>query len=211
MNNSNLLSGVGYIRETMPHNIFAQLTAEASLARENGINVNRELAGAITEEYSVVHSDFMLGEFFDYIIELIGDYENSFKVPLSKDLFTYPMLKMGAVPRHSLMSTWVNYQKKYEYNPPHDHFGAFSFVIWLSLPYDTKKEKEFYRASTDFNFLYTQNGHIQQCPIDPSEGDIVVFPADQWHSVHPFFLSDEFRVSISGNIFKPQEHIWDNL
>ena len=192
-------------------NIFAQLTAEASLARENGINVNRELAGAITEEYSVVHSDFMLGEFFDYIIELIGDYENSFKVPLSKDLFTYPMLKIGAVPRHSLMSTWVNYQKKYEYNPPHDHFGAFSFVIWLSLPYDTKKEKEFYRASTDFNFLFTENGHIQQCPINPSEGDIVVFPADQWHSVHPFFLSDEFRVSISGNIFKPQEHIWDNL
>ena len=73
MNNSNLLSGVGYIRETMPHNIFAQLTAEASLARENGINVNRELAGAITEEYSVVHSDFMLGEVFHFFIELIGD------------------------------------------------------------------------------------------------------------------------------------------
>ena len=208
-NNSNLLSGVGYIRETIPYNIFAQLTEAASLARENAINVNRELAGAISEEYSIVHSDFILGEFFDYIIELIGDYENSFKVPLSKDLFTYPLLKMGAVPRHSLMSTWVNYQKKYEYNPPHDHFGAFSFVIWLSLPYDTQEEKKLYKSSTDFNFLYTQNGKIQQCPIDASEGDIVLFKADQWHSVQPFFLSDEFRVSISGNIFHPQQHIWN--
>ena len=179
MNNSNLLSGVGYIRETMPHNMFAQLTAEASLARENNIPVNRELVGAIKEEYSIVHSEFLLGEFFEMI--------------------NLKLLK------------WINFQKKYEYNPPHKHFGAYSFVIWLSLPYDTKKEKEFYRASTDFNFLYTQNGHIQQCPIDPSEGDIVVFPADQWHSVLPFFLSDEFRVSISGNIFKPHEHIWDNF
>ena len=119
------------------------------------------------------------------------------------------MLKMGAVPRHSLMSTWVNYQKKYEYNPPHDHFGAFSFVIWLSLPYDTEEEKKLYKSSTDFNFLYTQNGKIQQCPIDASEGDIVLFKADQWHSVQPFFLSDEFRVSISGNIFHPQQHIWN--
>ena len=211
MNNSKLLSGVGYIRETMPYNMFAQLTAEASLARENNIPVNKELVGAIKEEYSVVHSDFLLGEFFDYIIELIGKYENSFATPVSDKQFTYPLLKVGNIPRKSLFSTWINFQKKYEYNPPHKHFGAFSFVIWLSLPYDTKKEKEFYRASTDFNFLYTENGRIQQCPINPSEGDIVVFPADQWHSVHPFFLSDEFRVSISGNIFKPHEHIWDNF
>ena len=211
VSNSNLLSGVGYIRETMPHNMFAQLTAEASLARENNIPVNRELVGAIKEEYSIVHSEFLLGEFFDYIIDLIGKYEHSFATPVSDELFTYPLLKVGNIPRKSLISTWINFQKKYEYNPPHKHFGAYSFVIWLSLPYDTKKEKEFYRASTDFNFLYTENGRIQQCPINPSEGDIVVFPADQWHSVHPFFLSDEFRVSISGNIFKPQEHIWDNL
>ena len=59
MNNSKLLSGVGYIRETMPYNMFAQLTAEASLARENNIPVNKELIGAIKEEYSVVHSEFL--------------------------------------------------------------------------------------------------------------------------------------------------------
>ena len=211
MTKSTLLSGVGYVKDTIPYNIFAQLTEAASLARENAINVNRELAGAIKEEYSIVHSDFILGEFFDYIIELIGDYEQSFTTPISRDSFTYPLLKMGFAPRESLISTWINFQKKNEYNPPHSHFGAYSFVIWLSLPYDTKKEKEFYRASTDFNFLYTENGHIQQCPINPSEGDIVLFPADQWHSVHPFFLSDEFRVSISDNIFKPHEHIWDNF
>ena len=209
MTKSTLLSGVGYVKDTIPYNIFAQLTEAASLARENAINVNRELAGAIKEEYSIVHSDFILGEFFDYIIELIGDYEQSFTTPISRDSFTYPLLKMGFAPRESLISTWINFQKKNEYNPPHSHFGAYSFVIWLSLPYDTKEEKKLYKSSTDFNFLYTQNGEIQQCPLDPSEGDIILFPANLWHSVQPFVLSDEFRVSISGNIFHPQQHIWN--
>ena len=209
MTKSTLLSGVGYVKDTIPYNIFAQLTEAASLARENAINVNRELAGAIKEEYSIVHSDFILGEFFDYIIELIGDYEQSFTTPVSKDSFTYPLLKMGFAPRKSLISTWINFQKKNEYNPPHSHFGAYSFVIWLSLPYDTKEEKKLYKSSTDFNFQFIQDGKIQQCPLDSSEGDIILFPADLWHSVQPFFLSDEFRVSISGNIFHPQQHIWN--
>ena len=209
MINSTLLSGVGYVKDTIPYNIFAQLTEAASLARENAINVNKELAGAIKEEYSIVHSDFILGEFFDYIIELIGDYEQSFTTPISRDSFTYPLLKMGFAPRESLISTWINFQKKNEYNPPHSHFGAYSFVIWLSLPYDTKKEKKLYKSSTDFNFQFIQDGKIQQCPLDSSEGDIILFPADLWHSVQPFFLSDEFRVSISGNIFHPQQHIWN--
>ena len=209
MINSTLLSGVGYVKDTIPYNIFAQLTEAASLARENAINVNKELAGAIKEEYSIVHSDFILGEFFDYIIELIGDYEQSFTTPVSKDSFTYPLLKMGFAPRKSLISTWINFQKKNEYNPPHSHFGAYSFVIWLSLPYDTKEEKKLYKSSTDFNFQFIQDGKIQQCPLDSSEGDIILFPANLWHSVQPFFLSDEFRVSISGNIFHPQQHIWN--
>ena len=209
MINSTLLSGVGYIKDTIPYNIFAQLTEAASFARENAINVNKELAGAIKEEYSIVHSDFILGEFFDYIIELIGDYEQSFTTPISRDSFTYPLLKMGFAPRESLISTWINFQKKNEYNPPHSHFGAYSFVIWLSLPYDTKEEKKLYKSSTDFNFQFIQDGKIQQCPLDSSEGDIILFPADLWHSVQPFFLSDEFRVSISGNIFHPQQHIWN--
>ena len=32
----------------------------------------------------------------------------------------------------------LNNGAKNEYNPPQSHFGAYSFVICLSLPYDTK-------------------------------------------------------------------------
>ena len=204
MSDQTLLSGVGYVRDTIPYDIFAQLTAEASLAREKAINVNRELAGAIKEEYNVGQSDFMQGEFFDYIVRLIGDYEQTFTVPVDEHIISYPLFQLPYVDRPSLITTWVNYQKKNEYNPPHRHSGTFSFVIWLNLPYDTEKEKAAYRSSTDFNFQFVQDGQIQQCPIDPKEGDIILFPAGLWHSVHPFFLSDDFRISLSGNIRQPQ-------
>ena len=204
MSDATLLSGVGYVRDTIPYDIFAQLTAEASLAREKAINVNRELAGAIKEEYNVGQSDFMQGEFFDYIIRLIGQYEQTFAVPVDEHIISYPLFQLPYVDRPSLITTWVNYQKKTEYNPPHRHSGIFSFVIWLNLPYDTEKEKAAYRSSTDFNFQFVQDGQIQQCPIDPKEGDIILFPAGLWHSVHPFFLSDDFRISLSGNIRQPQ-------
>ena len=204
MSDSTLLSGIGYVRDTIPYDIFAQLTAEASLAREKAINVNRELAGAIKEEYNVGQSDFMQGEFFDYIVRLIGEYEQTFAVPVDEHIISYPLFQLPYVDRPSLITTWVNYQKKTEYNPPHRHSGIFSFVIWLNLPYDTEKEKAAYRSSTDFNFQFVQDGQIQQCPIDPKEGDIILFPAGLWHSVHPFFLSDDFRISLSGNIRQPQ-------
>ncbi len=204
MGDATLLSGVGYVRDTIPYDIFAQLTAEASLAREKAINVNRELAGAIKEEYNVGQSDFMQGEFFDYIVRLIGEYEQTFAVPVDEHIISYPLFQLPYVDRPSLITTWVNYQKKTEYNPPHKHSGTFSFVIWLNLPYDTEKEKAAYRSSTDFNFQFVQDGQIQQCPIDPKEGDIILFPAGLWHSVHPFFLSDDFRISLSGNIRQPQ-------
>lgn len=213
MSDATLLSGVGYVRDTIPYDIFAQLTAEASLAREKEIYVDLELAGAIKEEYNIGSSDFILGEFFNYIVELIGRYEQTFSGPttIRQSMLSYPLLRMENIDRTSLISNWVNYQKKFEYNPPHKHNGLWSYVIWINLPYNIEEEKEKYKSNTEFNFQFTANdGLIQQHSVDPKEGDIILFPAELWHSVNPFFLSDDFRVSLSGNIFavQPEEIIW---
>ncbi len=213
MSDSTLLSGIGYVRDTIPYDIFAQLTAEASLAREKEIYVNSELAGAIKEEYNIGSSDFILGEFFNYIVELIGRYEQTFAgaIGTRQGMLSYPILRMENIDRTSLISNWVNYQKKFEYNPPHKHSGLWSYVVWLDLPYNIEEEKEKYKSNTEFNFQYIANdGLIQQHSVDPKEGDIILFPAELWHSVNPFFLSDDFRVSLSGNIFavQPEEIIW---
>ena len=100
---------------------------------------------------------------------------------------------------------WVNFQQKNEYNPLHFHHGDWSFVIWVNIPYDIKAEDRHTKSGTRFNFHYTDilDGGIRSFPIkvdENSEGKIIIFPAKLYHSVTPFFTSNGYRVSISGNL-----------
>jgi len=40
-----------------------------------------------------------------------------------------------------LFNLWVNFQKKYEFNPFHMHDGLYSFVLWHKVPYKIDDEK----------------------------------------------------------------------
>jgi len=110
-------------------------------------------------------------------------------------------------------SAWVNFQQKHEYNPPHCHSGVFSFVIWYQIPYFIKDElpynsgdkrnNKFYSANGDFNFLHTNGSTVlnQSLYIDKSkEGYMAIFPSSLYHYVNPFYSSDDYRITISGNI-----------
>ena len=103
---------------------------------------------------------------------------------------------------------WCNFQKAGEFNPPHDHGGLLSFVIYLKVPKAIKEEcKEhektkssagpgavaFFIGDSDRKNSVTNNSFF------PEEGDIFVFPAWLKHWVYPF-KSDVTRVSVSGNI-----------
>ena len=110
-----------------------------------------------------------------------------------------------------LNNVWVNFQKKYEFNPIHNHSGVYSFVIWVKVPYKLIDEKQFSPGreancalSGKFCFVYTDVlGAIHQhtIPVDSSyEGKIILFPAKMSHTVYPFFSSDDYRISVSGNI-----------
>jgi|TARA_R100001015_G_C4580148_1_gene136789 hypothetical protein len=106
---------------------------------------------------------------------------------------------------------WVNYQKKYEFNPMHIHDGLFSFVIWHKVPYKIEDERaRFPHMKQDeiraghFAFLTTNElGQIVsiEIPADKTwEGKMALFPANLNHLVYPFYTSDEYRISISGNV-----------
>ena len=41
------------------------------------------------------------------------------------------------------MNVWVNYQHTYDWNPPHNHGGDCSFVIYIDNPVNFKKEDEY--------------------------------------------------------------------
>ena len=132
--------------------------------------------------------------------------ENS---PLKKYLKS---LKVLTENRPLVLDTlWVNYQKKYEFNPVHDHAGIFSFIIFVQIPYDLKKEDDYFPkvinkcfSTSRTEFLITDmlgNISLKTLEVDKSfEGKIVIFPAQLKHQVYPFYTSDNYRITVSGNL-----------
>ena len=111
--------------------------------------------------------------------------------------------------KYELMNLWINYQKKHDFNPLHNHSGAYSFVIWVQIPYDIEEEKKVYASNgvetSLFAFRYISPlGGIdtENLPLDKTwEWKMAFFPAKLNHTVNPFYTSDDYRISISGNVF----------
>lgn len=108
-----------------------------------------------------------------------------------------------------LKMLWANYAKKHDFFPIHTHTGSYAFVIWVNIPYNVEEELSKYESDSNraslFCFHYTNTlGKIDTMPlrIDKSwEWKMAFFPAELNHSVNPFYTSDDYRISISGNIF----------
>lgn len=106
-----------------------------------------------------------------------------------------------------LMSCWVNYQKKYEFNPLHKHDGVLSFIIFLKIPYKLEDEEKIYRGNaknaSKLQFVITDiMGEINCVTANVDEsylGKMLVFNARKYHTVYPFYTSDECRITASGN------------
>jgi hypothetical protein len=162
----------------------------------------KKLAGNITGSYTLMDR----GDWFytTVLLPLITTYSERF-VNLGD---TVPI--MGKHP-YCLERWWVNYQKQNEFNPLHNHSGIYSFVIWMKIPYNSKKQnqKNIARNSNspligDFKFCYTDMlGRIRThkyCLSSEYEGTMLFFPSSLSHEVYPFYDCDEDRISVSGNI-----------
>jgi len=161
---------------------------------------NSALIGNIEKEYELIECRNYLEKL---LVPLLKEYDRAY------NYVEYISVLSKNVPI-TLKNAWVNFQSKHEFNPSHDHTGIFSFVIWTKMPYTResenasspgKKSKE--NLSGTFEFQYTDTlGKIQSHIIktdDKSENMCLVFPAKMRHAVYPFFSSDEFRISVSGN------------
>jgi hypothetical protein len=107
-------------------------------------------------------------------------------------------------PEYILSALWINYQKQNEYNPPHDHDGKLSFVIYLQIPDKLKEEHLAYKGKScgpgGIQFIYGDGPRdsITYQSLFPEEGDMYIFPAWLKHWVAPY-KSDCIRISVSGN------------
>ena len=189
----------GFVDVAVPESVLKSIRQETENFPAHKLNYG--LAGNIEHEYSLSDSIEAIQEF---VVPVCREYNNAFSP-------VYSYHKMG-YDDFVMERCWVNYQKKYEFNPPHTHNGSFSFVIFLQIPYLLQDEHE--RANVKdsnnpragmFTFQY-QNifGELLESPqpVDKNyEGRMFLFPSIMSHSVYPFYTSDDYRITVSGNLF----------
>jgi hypothetical protein len=159
---------------------------------------NDGLAGNIEKQYGIPKS-----------LPYLEPFLSEMCVSYTKTCDHHGIQKEGF--RFDSESLWVNFQKKNEFNPIHHHTGTFSFVCWLKIPYNLQDELNAphvrdagNKAASAFQFIYPNTlGRItlETLYVDKDwEKRIILFPADLSHCVYPFTTSDDYRISISGNL-----------
>ena len=170
-----------------------KLLSEAEESRKEELKFTTKLAGVIKEEYAYRQKEIFLPE----VSQVLGVYDQAFQKFKNKPY--------DQKPEYLLNSLWVNFMKKNEYNPPHDHSDYLSFVIFLKVPEEIKKEQENFIGNSagpgSLSFLYGDGNRqsITYQSVKPEDRDIFIFPAWIKHYVAPFY-SDVTRISVSGNI-----------
>jgi len=189
------LFNIGYI-DNIPKNHINYLKNNIDFSKK----ANEGLAGYIREEYFY---DNWSEDFERFIIDSSTNHKN-----IKEHLKTFSMLSKN-VPYY-LNALWANKQKKYEFNPIHNHTGALSFIVFLKIPYDLKEEDKVFpknnaipstsRLTFFGNRLLGGIYHLA-INVDKSfENKMLVFPASLYHLVYPFYTSDDYRITVSGNI-----------
>ena len=102
-----------------------------------------------------------------------------------------------------LDTLWINFSQKHDFNPPHNHTGVLSFVIFCQVP------KEIFEVQADSNTQRAGHLHFSygeevnklmgtEYPVKPYEDLMFIFPASLRHFV-PAYWVDAERISVSGN------------
>jgi hypothetical protein len=124
----------------------------------------------------------------------------------------YEHYNMRHAGNFSLQGTWLNLQKKHEFRPYHIHVQAdLSFVIYYQVPYFIEDEDnhpnhkgaDIHRNGRIEFLWYDLIGKPQYyaVPADKKfEGKMLIFPSLLYHMVYPFYTSDEYRITLAGNI-----------
>jgi|TARA_R100001086_G_scaffold44124_1_gene19495 hypothetical protein len=132
-----------------------------------------------------------------YLSQYLGVYDQGYEKFKGK--------KYDKRPEYVVSALWCNFQRQHEFNPPHDHDGRLSFVIYLQIPDELKKEHKEYVGKScgpgGIQFVYGDGNRdaITYQSHFPEEGDMFIFPAWLKHWVAPF-KSDVERISVSGNV-----------
>ncbi len=177
------------------------------IAKKEGVDHTSRLAGNISSSLLLKDKDNVL---IDEISPVVASYVQDFLMSsaVNRNIFSF---EEDVDTEFCLEGLWVNFQRKHEFNPVHEHTGILSFVIWMNIPTDAKEQHNLPISKRSNNpmasnfVFYYQNLLGEMCEhrfeLDKSaNGKMVLFPATLQHCVYPFYDCEEERVSISGNL-----------
>ena len=199
----------------LPKDMTDYLWECIDVAKKKKINMKNNLAGHISHSYKLEDPQNLIIEkvvnvaFNQVDNPRMFNFINGELRSINRKVAIHPTSEM----KPCLHDLWVNFQKKYEFQPIHNHSSLMSFVIWMDIPYDWKDEAKlpFVRPNNkippggNFSFVFS-NGNCRQVhertiSMSPEmNGYCCFFPSDLCHQVHPFYTSDKERISITGNI-----------
>ena len=190
---SNINWGPYVMKTKVPNYILKKLLSEG---KKTKTSYNHKLAGHLNNQYA--YSKKALQWFYNEIHPIITAYRKGhckfhgieeLNVELQAD------------------DLWVNYMQPGDFNPMHTHGADYSFVLFLDVPKQLKKEQEKFKGTSarpgQLMFEYTQQARPRWATtgtsISPKTGDFFMFPALLQHWVAPF-KSKVTRISVSGNL-----------
>ena len=198
------LRNIGVVTEKVDNTLLEEIKDEVKELEKDfskGIPHNKSLAGNIYHEYTLTKCRDQVEQL---AIKLAYAHEEKYRC---LDLLGMRSIRGSHTKNNSkidlrLSTLWANFQKKGEFNPTHTHNGIYSFVIWLQIPFFQEIEKQIgpgrrspMNKAGSFEFVYTNI-------LGDIIGEVIVlFPARLNHTVYPFFSSDEYRISVAGNLY----------
>ena len=190
----------------LPPELFTWLKEVCKKAKAKGDVANSALVGHIKEEYHINQITLNDKNFISFLSQCAmseGPKEHLAKITSLSE--NRPLC---------LQELWVNYMKKHEFNPPHNHAGVMSFIVFVKIPYDLKEEEKHFPMNTKrknisshtsklafLNMRVNGSLGVETIKVDKSyEGTMFMFPSAQMHEVFPFYTSDDYRITVSGNL-----------
>ena len=108
---------VGVVEGNLPEEIVENIWTLINEAKEQPVDMKPELAGNISSSIRLNACSPLLDDFNQKVLPaLIGTHIESYGAPWRAT--------MREGQEWNLENLWVNFQKKHEFNPPHDHNGV---------------------------------------------------------------------------------------
>ncbi len=192
----------------LDQNFIKNLINEGNKLTKEEDDWRHQLAGNMKNGGSYIYKDDFILKTEKYLLKYVERFLNGI-ARIYGDRTIKEMMNVQVDRRQNKKGTmrldtlWINYQHKNDFNPPHTHGGALSFVIFCQVPRNIFTDQTVSNSKSagcitlnhgEYSHPFDNNYFV----VEPYETLFLLFPANMTHFVSPFW-TDNVRISVSGN------------